>query len=214
MRKAASHFFRSIGAGLFVLLPVLISFLIVVWLAGFIHAYSGPGSMIGRLLSSIGLVFVTDEITAYFVGIIAIVSLCYFVGRIAASRLRARLTRFLDNTVGRIPLLGNVYGLTNRFVGLLDRGDQAGMESMSPVWCHFGNKAGTAVLALMPTAEPVTIGDLKYRVVLIPTAPVPFGGGLIFVPEAWVRPADIGIDGLTSIYVSMGATAPQYTGQG
>jgi uncharacterized membrane protein len=36
------------------------------------------------------------------------------------------------------------------------------------------------------------------------------GGGLIFVPQAWVRPAEIGVEGLTSIYVSMGVTAPQH----
>ena len=46
--------------------------------------------------------------------------------------------------------------------------------------------------------------------VLIPTAPVPFGGGLLFVPAEWVVPAAVGAEALTSIYVSMGMTAPQF----
>ena len=34
-------------------------------------------------------------------------------------------------------------------------------------------------------------------------------GGL-YVPEAWVTPAEIGVEAVTSIYVSMGLTSPQY----
>jgi uncharacterized membrane protein len=44
--------------------------------------------------------------------------------------------------------------------------------------------------------------------VLIPTAPVPIGGALLYVPADWVRPADISIETLTTIYVSMGITPP------
>jgi uncharacterized membrane protein len=44
--------------------------------------------------------------------------------------------------------------------------------------------------------------------VLIPTAPVPFGGALLYVPMSWVRPANIGVETLTAIYVSMGITSP------
>jgi uncharacterized membrane protein len=46
--------------------------------------------------------------------------------------------------------------------------------------------------------------------VIVPTAPVPVGGGLLFVPQEWVRPAEVGMEALTSIYVSMGVTARQH----
>jgi uncharacterized membrane protein len=38
---------------------------------------------------------------------------------------------------------------------------------------------------------------------------VPVGGALVYVPVKWVKPADIGIEGLMSLYVSMGVTARQ-----
>jgi uncharacterized membrane protein len=66
------------------------------------------------------------------------------------------------------------------------------------------------VLALLPTPEPVLLGGQQCHVVLVPTAPVPFGGGLFFVPVGWIKPASFGVEGLTSIYVSMGISAPQY----
>ena len=43
-----------------------------------------------------------------------------------------------------------------------------------------------------------------------PTAPIPVGGGLLYVPVEWVKPAQIGMDTFTSIYVSMGVTSAQY----
>jgi hypothetical protein len=39
--------------------------------------------------------------------------------------------------------------------------------------------AGAAVLALMPSHEPVEIGEHRYVPVLIPSAPVPFGVALM-----------------------------------
>ena len=39
---------------------------------------------------------------------------------------------------------------------------------------------------------------------------LPVGGGLLYVPQAWVEPAEVGMDALTSIYVSMGVTSGQH----
>jgi uncharacterized membrane protein len=50
-----------------------------------------------------------------------------------------------------------------------------------------------------------------YHVVLIPSSPVPVGGALVYVPVKWVKTADIGIEGLMSIYVAMGV-APRQPG--
>jgi len=54
----------------------------------------------------------------------------------------------------------------------------------------------------------VDIDGRRYFAVLVPTAPVPIGGGLLYVPVEWVKPANMGIDKLTEIYVSMGLTPP------
>src|SRR5690606_21935876 len=77
----------------------------------------------------------------------------------------------------------------------------------SAVWCFFGGE-GVAVLALAPSPEPVTIDGRRYFAVLVPTSPVPIGGGLVYVPVEWVKQANFGIEKLTEIYVSMGLTPP------
>ena len=54
------------------------------------------------------------------------------------------------------------------------------------------------------------INGQPYLAVLVPTAPVPIGGGLLYVPPDWVEPAGMGMEAVTSIYVSMGVTSGQY----
>ena len=64
------------------------------------------------------------------------------------------------------------------------------------------------MLGLVPSPKPIDIDGRSYVAVLVPTAPVPFGGALVYVPSAWVEPAEGGIDELMSVYVSMGITPP------
>ena len=84
---------------------------------------------------------------------------------------------------------------------------------MAPVWCFFGGD-GAAVLALRPSSESIELEGRAYCAILVPTAPIPIGGGLLYVPVDWVRPADMGVEQLTSIYVSMGLTPPGKPAQG
>ena len=109
---------------------------------------------------------------------------------------------------GWITAIAGMPSSFKRFVAIVDRGDQGDLKSMSPVWCFFGGEGGAAVLGLMPSPEPVTIGEHRYLGLLVPSAPVPFGGALIYVPVDWVKPAEGGVERLLNVYVSMGVTPP------
>ena len=210
MRTIPRHVANSIGAGLLAVLPLAITVAIITWVASLVRNLTGPGSVLGGLLSALGLFVVSDELMAFVVGTLLVLLVLYLLGRLVASQMSGQIGPFLDRIIGRVPLIGSIYGLTNRFVGMLDRREDTDLKSMSPVWCFFGGEANAAVLALMPTQEPIEIAGRRYRVVLVPTAPIPFGGGLIFVPADWVVPAGFGVEGFTSIYVTMGVTAPQF----
>jgi uncharacterized membrane protein len=197
-------------AGLLAVLPVVLTVLAISWVASLADQFVGPGSTVGKLLVSIGLTVVETRMIAYVIGIGAVLCAIYVLGLFAETRFQRRLQTFMDSGLRRVPLIGSVYDLAHRFVGMLDRKEQADLQSMRPVWCFFGGEGGAAVLALLPTPEPVLLGGQQCHVVLVPTAPVPFGGGLFFVPVEWIKPAPFGVEGLTSIYVSMGISAPQY----
>jgi len=201
---------RTFMAGLLAVLPVVLTVLAISWVASLADQFVGPGSTVGKLLVSIGLTVVETRMIAYVIGIGAVLCAIYVLGLFAETRFQRRLQTFMDSGLRRVPLIGSVYDLAHRFVGMLDRKEQADLQSMRPVWCFFGGEGGAAVLALLPTPEPVLLGGQQCHVVLVPTAPVPFGGGLFFVPVEWIKPAPFGVEGLTSIYVSMGISAPQY----
>jgi uncharacterized membrane protein len=201
---------RTFMAGLLAVLPVVLTVSVIVWVARLVDQFVGPGSTVGRLLVSIGLTVVETRMVAYLIGIAVVLCAVYVLGLFAETSLQRRLQAFMASSLRRIPLIGSVYDLAHRFVGMLDRKEQADLRSMRPVWCFFGGEGGAAVLALLPTPEPVLLGGQQCHVVLVPTAPVPLGGGLFFVPVQWIKPAPFGVEGLTSIYVSMGISAPQH----
>lgn len=197
-------------AGLLVLLPIGLTIVVVAWLADLLIRFLGPGSIVGRMFAAIGAPLVGDSPLAYLLGTLLLVVAIYPVGLAVQAGLKRPLKALADRTLRRIPLLGSLYDMSDSVVGLLDRRQSADLRAMSPVWCFFGGD-GVAVLALAPSAEPIMIEDRAYRAVLVPTAPVPVGGGLLYVPVAWVKPAQIGMDRVISTYVSMGLTPPTAT---
>ena len=99
--------------------------------------------------------------------------------------------------------------VTETIQELEDRNEEADLQAMTPVACQFGGDKGATFPALLPTSETVPIDGKEYHVVMIPTAPVPIGGAIIYVPKGCVRPLDCGVDGLMNIYMSMGTSVPQ-----
>jgi uncharacterized membrane protein len=155
-------------------------------------------------------------VAGYAIGIGLVAAAIFALGLLVEAGLQRGLQRAVDAVLTRIPLVRSVYDLSRRIVGLLNQREGEGMKSMRAVWCHFGGPpaAGeasrTVVLGLLSTPDPVLIGGRPHLAVIVPTAPVPVGGGLLFLPQEWVQPADVGIEGVTSIYVSMGLTSGQH----
>lgn len=200
--------FRTFLSGLIVLLPVVATLALVIWLGGWVYAFVGPSSVVGKMLATLGFGFSATPLAAYLIGLAFFAVVVFVLGMIVESRLRKHLHDLIDSTMRRVPLVANVYDLIKRFVTLMDRKDTEGLKGMRPVWCFFGGEGGVGVLALLPSPDPVIISEKSYHAVLVPSAPVPVGGGLIYVPSEWIKPAEIGVEGLISVYVSMGVVAP------
>jgi uncharacterized membrane protein len=203
---------RIFVTGLLAALPLAATILIFVWGARLLYGWVGPGSLVGHMLVSIGLGVTGSELAGYLIGVLIVLLLIFLLGLIVQTRLRGLLGHAVDALMHRIPLVRSVYDIIRKFVALIAQRDEDGMRSMSPVWLHFGGPGGAAVLGLLSTPEPVLLGGKPYLAVIVPTAPVPIGGGLLYVPQEWVTLAEIGVEGLTSIYVSMGVTSHQHLG--
>jgi len=123
---------------------------------------------------------------------------------------RGFFQRVFDALLSRIPLVGGIYGTSKQVVAMLDHkgGDQ--LSGMRAVFCTFSQENGCGVLALLVSPETFRVEGRDYLIVIVPTAPVPVGGGLLFMLAETVRPVELTVESLMSIYVSMGVTAPQF----
>jgi uncharacterized membrane protein len=212
MARFLSNQLRILLAGLLAILPLALTIGATVWAGALLIDWAGPQSAFGRFLATVGLAFVPGRAMAYAVGFLAIILCLYGVGLLVSSQLRTGIAAIVARVMEHTPLIGSVYSLLSRFLGAFGKQDRTDASAMAPVWCFFGGAGGVAVLALLSAPQPVEIEGHPYLAVLVPTAPVPFGGGLLFVPVDWVKPAAVGAEALTSIYVSMGMTAPQFLG--
>ncbi len=214
MKTTTSHLLRIFIAGLLAALPLAATVAVFWWGATLLIRWLGPDSAIGSVLVQVGLGVTGSEVVGYLIGVGIIMAAIFLLGLLVEVGLQRGMASLLNAVLGRIPVVRTVYDFAQKMTGLLKQRDADGVRSMTAVWCHFGGVGGAAVLGLQSTSEPVQIGGRTYLAVLVPTAPVPVGGGLLYVPVDWVRPADVGIEALTSIYVSMGVTSAQHLGVG
>lgn len=213
MNKSESGFFKRLTryfvAGVFAVLPLVITVVAITWALSFLAGLVGPDTFLGNLLSRIGLNFVTDPRIAYGLGWLGLIAGTLVLGFLVESGMRGLITRITNAIVNRLPLVGKVYDTSKQLVGMLDQQGDEKLKGMSVVYCSFGEKGGAGVLALLPTQETVQVKGREFYVVLVPQSPVPIGGGLLFVPVESVEQVAMSVEKFMSIYVSMGVTAPE-----
>lgn len=201
---------RTLITGTLAALPLLATLWLLSFLLGFVFRWFGPESGLGRALGALGVGVSGYEWTGYVMGLAAAVALLFALGVLVERGLAAWLVSLVDSVVGRIPVVRTIYETVEKFVEVFAQRGDSQFGSMRPVWCRFGESQQVAALALLSSPEPILVNGRACYALIIPTAPVPIGGGLLFVPVEWVQPAEVGIEAVTSIYVSMGVTAPQF----
>jgi uncharacterized membrane protein len=201
---------RWFVAGVLAILPVVITVGVVAWVGNLVRQVMGRGTAIGAALRRLGLEFASNDTAAYCLGVLIVLGVIFGIGVAVESGARGLIQRLSDIVLQRIPLVGSVYGTSKQVVGMFGRNDDAALKGMKPVFCSFGQAAGAGFLALLVSPQRYRICGREYHIVIVPTSPVPIGGGLVFVPAEVVQPTDLNVEGLMSIYVSMGITAGQF----
>jgi uncharacterized membrane protein len=191
--KNIGRLIRSFLAGLLAVLPVVITVAIVAWVAGFVRQILGPRTLIGEGLMHVGLRFVTNDTIAYLIGGLLALGCVLVIGVAVEAGAKNLVQTLSDAAMQRIPIISNIYGTSKQLVTLFEKKDPEKLQGMKAVFCFFGEKSGAGILALLVSSEAFCINGRNYHIVIVPTAPVPVGG-----------------EGLMSIYVSMGVSAPQF----
>ena len=203
---------RYFVAGVFAILPVVVTVAVVIWVASFLQQFVGADAPLGRLLGAVGFRFSSDTTVAYIIGWLLVLVVIMAVGVMVEAGARGLVQRTFDAVLNRVPLVGGIYGTSKQLVAMLDHSGDSQLTGMRPVFCQFGKETGCSVLALLVSPELFHFEGRDYHIVIVPSVPIPMSGGLLFVPAESVRSADISVESLMSIYVSMGVNANQFLG--
>lgn len=196
-------------AGVVTVFPLVITVAVVGWVTQTVSGFLGPRTFLGGLLAKMGFAVSTTPWIAYAVGWLIVLAMIFGLGVLVEFGAKRFVQGNLDRIGRKLPMLGGVYGTVRQMMGMMDK-ENSDLKGMSVVFCTFGGDSGAMFLALLPTPEKFLIGDVEYHAVLIPSAPVPMGGSLIFVPAPSVKQANLSVDAFMSMYVSMGMSAPQF----
>jgi uncharacterized membrane protein len=179
-------FLSPFATGLLFLAPVLLTLILLNWLSGYLIAALGPNTPLGMAAV-----------------------LVWLIGIAVQTRFRQRLEGGLDGLIARIPVLGPLYRPLAQFVRMMGSSPGGEMSGMSVVSVSFGDHV--EALALLTSPHLHDFGQGPRQLILIPTAPVPVGGGLLFVEPSRVKPVPtMGVDDLAKLYVTMGTlTGPE-----
>src|SRR4030095_16628978 len=132
-------------AGMLVLLPVALTLAVLAWVFSLVNRLVGPGTVIGRMFAALGYPVTGDPTLAYVFRGLVLLACIYRLGVGVQAGLQGHLRTLADRTVRRIPLVGDVYGVADRFVGLLDHQQEADSGAMSPVGLVFRGEGGAGV---------------------------------------------------------------------
>jgi uncharacterized membrane protein len=213
MRQAFNWVWQNVVsvflAGLFIVLPIIITIAIMAWVGGILKGWLGPGSPLGKGLGRVGAHFVTDPTVASVLGWVVALAVIWALGVLVISLGRNEVEKRFHAAVERIPILNILYKPVVQVVDMLKGGGQDEMKGMHVVYCAFGGEGGAGFLGLLVSDNVYHFGDRDYQIIYIPTSPVPMSGGIIFAPASAVRKVQMRVDDLMQIYFSIGVMSSQ-----
>ena len=196
LRGLGSHTRTTILAGMLVIIPVVVTFVILKFVFDFFDPLLKP--LFERSI---------DRYTPGM-GIVALAIIVYLAGLVASQVLGRRMINLVYSTVDLIPVVRTVYrtarqatqvfstvggeGPGSRFSGVvLVEFPGAGLRSLGLVTGKMKDQDGNAMLA-----------------VYVPTSPFPTSGFLIILREDQITPTDMSVDDAMKAIVSAGIVIP------
>jgi uncharacterized membrane protein len=214
MRKALTWFWRTgilstFLAGLFALLPIVITLGIMAWAGGLLKEWLGAESLVGRALFHLGLRFVTDPTVASALGWAAVLLAIWLLGALLKSVGKKRIEKTFHAAMERIPLVNVLYGPVAQVVDMLQRDPTDKLQGMNVVHCAFGGEAGAGFLGLLASDQVYRFNGQACQIVYVPTSPLPMSGLVVFAAADSVQQVDMQVDDLMKICFSIGVMSPK-----
>jgi uncharacterized membrane protein len=196
---------RKIIAGLLVVFPVFITFIVIKFLF----------TMIGGILSPVVIKAVgffgfspnskIDEFVITAVAFVLTFVALYSIGVIATNFLGKFIISFFETILHNVPIIKNVYTSSKKLIEIISLPTTQSFKRVVIVeYPRVGMKAFAFVTGGIKTGDGTELTSL-----FIPTTPNPTSGFLIYIPEEDITETNLNIEEGMKLIVSGGILVPE-----
>jgi uncharacterized membrane protein len=202
--------FRSrVVSGLFLALPIVITFWIIYWIYHTLRLYLlDPIARFIQYLRSTGTLESPpqwwDDYAAPVVALLLVLIFLYLLGLLVQSRL----SQLIDSVLLRVPLVTTIYAAVRNLFAALDRQRQQTSQFKRVVLVEFPQPGMRSLGIVTNTLHDATTGRSIVCVCVL-TGVMPPTGFTLFVPEESVTDLPWSVNEMIQAIVSGGITVPQ-----
>jgi uncharacterized membrane protein len=198
-KKVLKHLRAKIFAGILVILPLGITFIILKFV------FNTLDSILDPLIPDITISLFHRLYHLPGVGIIAFFLLLYLIGLITTNVLGRKLITWGDRLFTTIPVVKNIYTSSKQLTDAFSATQKGSFRQA--VFVEFPQE-GNYVLGFV-TNELTDYEHQKKMTVFIPTAFIPPQGFLLFLPKEKIFPSQLNVEEAIKAIMSVGIVAPQ-----
>ncbi|MGQ9646256.1 MAG: DUF502 domain-containing protein [Thermodesulfobacteriota bacterium] len=198
IKKILKHLRTKIFAGILVLLPLGITFLVLKFVFNALHSTLDP------LVPRVSIYLFQRDFTIPGLGIIGFFVLLYLIGIIATNVLGRKLIHWTDKLFINIPLVKNIYSSSKQLTDAFSTTKKGSFRQA--VFVEFPQE-GNFVLGFI-TNELTDLENEKKVTVFVPTGFAPPAGHLLFLPKEKVFPSQMTIEEAIKTIMSVGIVTP------
>jgi len=197
-KKILKHLRTKIFAGILVILPLGITFLVLKFV------FNSLDSILGPLIPEINVSLFDRVYHLPGVGLISFFFLLYLIGLITTNVLGRKLIGLGDRLFATIPVVKNIYTSSKQLTDAFSATRKGSFRQA--VFVEFPQE-GNYVLGFV-TNELTDLERQTKVTVFVPTAFVPPQGFLLFLPKEKVLPSQLTVEEAIKAIMSVGIVTP------
>ena len=196
--KIFKHLRTKIFAGILVILPLGITFLVLKFV------FNTMDSTLDPLTPKVTVFLFNRHFSLPGLGIIGFFTLLYLIGLITTNVLGRKLIHWTDKLFINIPVVKNIYSSSKQLTDAFSPARKGSFRQA--VFVEFPQK-GNFVLGFL-TNEVTDVEDQRKVTVFVPTGFAPPAGFLLFLPKEEILPSQLTIEEAIKTIMSVGIVVP------
>ena len=197
---------RKLVAGLLVVFPIFITFIVIKFLFGLIGGILSPVVERAFILLGSSPKGTVDDFIVTSIAFILTFSALYFIGVIATNFFGKLILNFFEAILNKTPIIKNIYTSSKKLIEIISLPSRQSFKRVVMVeYPRVGMKAFAFV-----TGDIKTKDGTELTSIFIPTTPNPTSGFLIYLPEEDIIETDMNIEEGMKLIISGGILVPEH----